>query len=745
MAGLAVVPALVLLFQWGGVLEPLGMPKVWLLSLCVLVWCLVLLYFVIKQEKQISLTAPARWAPLAVLAVSWLGAVTVSTVTSVSGFSSALGLNGLDHTSMVFYVVLVVFSALYLLGGSDQRAHRSLQLFLGALSVASLSDSAALATQNSLIFTDTPAALGVLSVSGFVLLLYLAISPQSSKLARRIAFVLAGLLLLPLLLLDLSIVWALLALSVLVILGLFVAHPRFSVKGAFSGLLIAAFSLSVVFSLFASPVAVAYPAQVVPSPDLTLHVARESLTGPRLLFGTGPGTFTYNYIQHKPEYVNETAFWNTGFKQGYSYLLTLIATLGVIPMLTALAGLMYLGYEVIVLSRSARTSGFLEPSMLGIALMVSVSGLVLLPGSVLTVWLSVVIALQILSQQPGVTVHMRRANALAALVLCITVFASIVSILTVRALSETAFVSALDSQHVQSASATRDQLDRAASLFPVNDVMYRNLAYSLLLSSAAELSASEPNDTQAARYLALAVDSAQKATKLNPAQATNWEMLGTIYSELIPIDGNADVLAIEAYSEASMRAPTNPRYLLATGKLRLIRFNKLGTLAQGDPALEVVRQGELESAKVAIQSAYELRPSLSGLGFYLAQIHMYNKETEQAIGVLENAKAAGSLDAQSAIQLAVLYLDAERYADARTLLLALIAQDPEFSNARWYLATVYEFEGDIESALEQLRLVERLNPSNEQVLERISLLSGLQPTLGPVLPEPLSDPSESVQ
>ena len=52
------------------------------------------------------------------------------------------------------------------------------------------------------------------------------------------------------------------------------------------------------------------------------------------VFGSGPGTFLFNFTKFKPDEFNQTRFWNIRFDRGPSHLVEVIGTTGALGLLS---------------------------------------------------------------------------------------------------------------------------------------------------------------------------------------------------------------------------------------------------------------------------------------------------------------------------------------------------------------------------------------------------------------------------
>jgi Tfp pilus assembly protein PilF len=83
-------------------------------------------------------------------------------------------------------------------------------------------------------------------------------------------------------------------------------------------------------------------------------------------------------------------------------------------------------------------------------------------------------------------------------------------------------------------------------------------------------------------------------------------------------------------------------------------------------------------------------------------------------------------DVGVAFQLGQLYLKRAGAGDldrAQNALEHAVQLAPAYSNARWFLASVYEQKGDLKAAIEQIEKVAQLNPDNALVKSRLDRLS----------------------
>src|SRR3989344_5500603 len=82
--------------------------------------------------------------------------------------------------------------------------------------------------------------------------------------------------------------------------------------------------------------------EVRPTLSVTLDIARKTIMD-RPLFGSGPNTFTTQWLTWKPDDIVSTIFWNTDFANGIGLIPTFAVTTGIVGVLS---WLLFLGFYV---------------------------------------------------------------------------------------------------------------------------------------------------------------------------------------------------------------------------------------------------------------------------------------------------------------------------------------------------------------------------------------------------------------
>ena len=166
------------------------------------------------------------------------------------------------------------------------------------------------------------------------------------------------------------------------------------------------------------------------------------------------------------------------------------------------------------------------------------------------------------------------------------------------------------------------------------------------------------------------LSAARTAVEEDPSNVINWLLLARMYTTLaqVGIEGAA-AEASTAYDTAESLAPQNPEIPLLRAQL-------------------ATSIGELATARAEIAAALELKSNYSDALFLLAQIEISEGITVAALEAAESSLILAPRDAARAYQVGLLQLSDQRLEAAVLSFERAIAIDPNFANARYYLALV---------------------------------------------------------
>lgn len=457
-----------------------------------------------------------------------------------------------------------------------------------------------------------------------------------------------------------------------------------------------------------SPISISVPAEVTPNTQSSLIVARKTLEKFSPWFGSGPGTYVFDFATFHTAEINKTEFYNTRFDRASSFYLTLLPTVGYVGFISFAIFLLALGCRALF-HPSTKSAMFVPWLTLLIAAGFYPFNLTLV---FLLFLFSGLLASQMAKQPAEKMRHPMFAKLILSVVLTVGSIGFLVGIFFAgqRYVAEMTFAKAVRSDREEMPlSEVVKSLDTAATLNRFDDRFYRVLSEALLLHAKEKITADD--DPQFVQSLVSAsVNMAVRATELSSRQTSNWLALGFVYRELIGAVPDASKFAIDAHKKATELEPLNPSV-----------WNELGiTFA--------ATKDQDESAQKMFEKAIELKSNFAPAHYQLAKLFDRQGKLDEAIGKMESVAKYNSKDVGVAFELGQMYLrrngvdDLERAKNAFSYAVSLA---PSYSNARWFLATVFEKEGNLQAAIEQIEEVLKLNPENEIVKSRLdSLLKG---------------------
>ena len=570
---------------------------------------------------------------------------------------------------------------------------------------------------------------------------------------------------------------SLLVASTLLIAFAFV-HAK-SVKNLSGVLLpISALVVALLLLFFRFPLNLKYPAEVMPSmkatADISMKVLRE-----RPFFGSGPGTFIFDYSKYHSADVNSSMFWNVRFDRGAAKFLTMIATNG---LLGALSWLMVALFLIVSAGRKLFKADEDTWHVL-IGIFAAWFLLVLskfLYSSTITLefasWMTMAL-LVVMHRKDFFSVRFENSPRAAMMLSFVFIVGMVMSIsgLVVegqRYAAEIHYANAIRADQAGGdLQQINDDLLKAADLNKANDVYVRNLSLALLAQANQEASKAnaeikkdegETDDAYKTRVeqvrqdklrlvAALSADAinvAKRATEMNPENVANWSVLATIYQNLFGVTQGADEWAVKAYEKAIELEPANPSSYTELGKIYVYQADVASRGIQDkDETKKKEAQAKVEEllnkAVDNFNKAIELKSDYAAARFQLALTLDRQGKLKEAITKMEETLALNNQDVGVGLQLALLYYRDNRKDDGIALLEAVVKLSPNYSNARWYLAVMYEEKGEIDKAIEQIKKVDELNPNTEVVKKKLEDLLAKKTAPAPApdqLPLPVDQP-----
>jgi len=372
--------------------------------------------------------------------------------------------------------------------------------------------------------------------------------------------------------------------------------------------------------------------------NLSLQAIKE-----RPILGSGPGTFSYDFLKFKDPSFSKSQLWNITFNQASSKVLNDLATTGILGLISLLAFMafpIFYGVKFVVSEKGfGKREGDLseEKETLKIYWVVILGILASLTANVLVYFLyNSNIALAFLNfflvaGLIGLISSEKKEYELkpsSFLTLIVTFVFTLVFIFGLgllildgqRYIAEINYYSALKSFQAGNQDAGTKSLTAAASLNPSSDLYFRQLSLVYLSLFQLELknAATTPSEEQKNKVQSLiagAVNAAKIATGLNPKSTTDWANLGYVYQSLYGLIGDTSTFALSAYDQALTFDPNNPYLLAQEGAVNYVSAQALGQ-DKADQKAQL-----LSAAKDRLDKAIGLNANYDVALYYLGLVY----------------------------------------------------------------------------------------------------------------------------
>lgn len=480
--------------------------------------------------------------------------------------------------------------------------------------------------------------------------------------------------------------------------------------------------------------------EVRPSWTTTWNVVRETLTGKNILLGSGPNTFVYDWLLHKPLEINATPFWGTRFSSGISFFATLLATLGILGAIAiaALIGtLFFYGFRAIVRFASYEEEGFFGfLSFLAVVYLLIVLT-IYTPSFLIVAFFFLFLGLFMgqaykIGIMSDYKIRIFQNAGMGFVSALLILFLSVISIGGAYLLGQRYAAAIYYGRGVKELRVNND-IDRARENFVRAIGLHTSDAYarSLLeidvlrlqrLLTQTDVSIDELR-AQFQTTLGQAIQTGQLATRINPVDPLNWFALGRIYEAVIPfnIEGAVD-FADSMYARAHEQSPRSPEALFARARI-------------------LVQKRSFEEGRKLLREANSIKSDYAPARFLLAQLEAQAGNLDEAINETRNAQFLVPNDIGVLFQLGILYYQAGQFDNAEQVFLRAIELNENYSNARYFLGLIYDRRGDKENAIGQFERIAELNPSNTEVKQILSNLRQAKPALTNIAPPAPEDRS----
>ena len=555
------------------------------------------------------------------------------------------------------------------------------------------------------------------------------------------------------------VIWIVLAVALFFALVFFMTQLD-AVRKIWASVVFGLFVLTIVLTFVQLPQALTatLPVEIFLGRGVSQDIAFDALTAgaKTFLFGTGPGTFGINFSQFRPPVLNLNVAWNVRFTQSYNSVFDWISTLGL------LASLAFLG-ALLILVGSVFGTWFRQMKTFKTKKKKEADEDVPPPPrfydsplvfwGIVSAWMTLAVSLFIINFG---AVHWMLFWLLSALIVAggafvgrtalpsteislkttpqyalITSFSFILvfAVIIILGIFMGRFYAA-EVVYAKSAPLSLDEkiiaVQRAIQLNQNRSIFYITLADGFL-SKAAEVAQGGGDLNQVAQMVGLAVESAKKATEISPNNVGMWQFLSTMYANARGIAPDADTWVRSSLERALELEPSNPVLYLSMANVK-------------------AAQQDFDGARSDLRQAISLKPDILIAYMRLALINaQQNNDLDAAIAAMEEGLKYGGLEnAQYLAQTGMYYFNRNKEGDypiAEIAFRRALALNPDYADALFALAILYETTDHEDAALPLYERVLELNPGLENLKQKIqSLKRSLAPAPPPA---PVSDEEES--
>lgn len=569
---------------------------------------------------------------------------------------------------------------------------------------------------------------------------------------------------------NFSTVWIVLLGSAIFLFGLIFDRNR---KGAFGWRYWAALGLilfSVVMLLIRtqSLAWVQLPAEVNPSLTATFSISKAVFKEnvKNIFLGTGPATFGLDWVKYKDPSINQTIFWGIRFNQGYSWITTLIPTLGLmgffaflgflsVTIFTFLRGLLsspsgemitaralFLGLASIVLT------GFLYPATFTLVLL-----LFLLVGLLLALTAETdgqasfwkVKAYTIKFEGPWVVF-----TSSLVIIFSVSLAVGALYFAADKARAAWALENGMAAFNKGNLAEAVNQFEKSIALDPNNPKLMQTLVLARLEQIRDVIQRASRGENVQSEFqgtVATAIQNSQLVLSIYPQEPIFWRAQGSLYEIIIPFIAGSERFAVESYQKAAELDPQNPVIWTDLGRAYLTFAERVQFLLnqnQGQKEqLAQAKQFALAEAEKAFRKATEVKPDFAQAHFLLAQTAVRQNKLDEAIKNVEQARQAAPVDIGIAFQLGLLYYQVNDFGRAEAEFLRAVSINDNYSNARYFLGLIYDRRGEREKAIKEFEKILIFNPANDEVKKVLANLRAKKRALegiSPPLPEKRTEP-----
>jgi len=453
------------------------------------------------------------------------------------------------------------------------------------------------------------------------------------------------------------------------------------------------------------------------------------------LFGSGPGTFYFDFFRFRPSSFNESPNWNFNFIKASNEWWQMLSTTGILGFLSFLA--LFVAYFFFLGKRIGKSKSTEERKLL--ILFIACLALIFLAGIFYTYSFSLFFLLFVflaLGSAYLVIVEKRKKNytfekfkgVFSSLGLSLVIIIAIVVIY----LGGRAWLANYYFRKANAAINNKEDLGKVEEylLKTVENYSWRagynlSLAQNYLVRSQLLAQNYNPDANQIQEWVTKAVFYANRAVELDRKNPELYLALASLYQDmdLLTRDDISNQV-VDSYNKSINLDKNNPKRYYDLANYYSTRaqslLNSLSNLS--DEEKEAVKKSAQDLFTLAINKynkAISLKKDYLAAQTARALTYEAKGEIETAVKQLEDLTNKNPFDYSLFYELGRIYLNQDNLEKAENNFKKVISLFPGHSNAHWQLSAIYEKQGKKDLAIKEMEIVEELNPDNEQVKQKL--------------------------
>lgn len=474
------------------------------------------------------------------------------------------------------------------------------------------------------------------------------------------------------------------------------------------------------------------PIEVAPDLRVSWEIAKGGLRE-NAIFGSGPGTYGFDFSKYKPQSFNENIFYGIRFYQGTGLFFESFSTLGVLGLVSMLVVIIvFVNISIYLISRDREKNklyslGLLSATIILIisSLLFRVEGTILLLAGLLASITMAVVFLESGMEDKYLKLSLKASPkfALTLAFIFIIVSAGVATLFVYIGKAYLADIyagKAIREKSVTEAGSI-SSLARAIALNSKEGRYYSRVGqeYMVLANEEASKPEGEMDTNKISAYVSGSVAYAKEGVAKMPNDALAVSVLAQIYESLsMQVDSTLG-LALKSYEDLLALEPHNPVVYLKLGQIKIVP-----ALKESD---EAKKKAMIAEAMDYFEKSVKEKTNFAEGYYYLAVTQNALDKKDESIESLTNAVNNDRKNLTYLFNLGRAFQEKGGETDidnATKLFEYIISVNSEELNTIFALGTLYEKKGEKDKAVEKyekvIEIVKKLGNDSEETITKLN-------------------------